>query len=175
MEPLSGTDESVYAATSRPERFLTALAIAALALVCLSIVIAIFSRSIGQVWIPDDAQWVRQMMVGIIVFPLAMVTALRMHISVGIFVRWVPPAGQRVLEVVGNFAGIAFVGILLWAGLRLFLKSWQTDEFYDGDFDIPYWIGHGAYAAGLAVFWMRLWVQLWSDLMAFGAGTARQA
>ncbi len=67
------------------ERWATAVAALALGLVCVFIVLTVVSRWLGRVLIPDDVQVVRQMMIAVIILPLASVTALRMHIAVTVF------------------------------------------------------------------------------------------
>ncbi len=137
------------------ERWATSVAALALGLVCVFIVLTIVSRWLGRVLIPDDIQIVRQMMIAVIVLPLASVTALRMHIEVTVFTDRLAGAGMRGLIRFGNAIGLIVVGILLWGGVLMLVGSWGTREYYEGDLRIPHWLGHATYVVALATAFVR--------------------
>ena len=170
MDPLNAGDlspESSFAAgatASWPERFLTVLAMLAVALLCLIVTVSVISRWLYGALIPDDVLLVRELMVAVILLPLAAVTAGRGHIAVTVFSSWAGARAQAVLSLLGHGVGLLFIGALLWAGARLLSGAWATGEYYDGDLYIPLWLGYAVYVTGLAAFLARLAVMCGRDL-----------
>jgi TRAP-type C4-dicarboxylate transport system permease small subunit len=138
------------------ERLLLALGIVALGVVCLVVTYTVIARAAGLPLIPDDVQIVQQIMVIVIIFPMAAVTAVRMHIVVTIFSKWMPARTRAHFIAFGDVIGLLLVTILLIGAIRLFLDSFASGEYYDGDIRIPYWMAHGAYAVALAALWLRM-------------------
>lgn len=138
------------------ERLLLVLGIVALAVVCLIVTYTVVARAFHLPLIPDDVQIVRQIMVVVIIFPMAAVTAVRMHIVVTIFSKWMSTRTKIHFIAFGDVVGLLLVTILLIGAIRLFLDSFASGEYYDGDIRIEYWMAHGAYAVALAALWLRM-------------------
>jgi TRAP-type C4-dicarboxylate transport system permease small subunit len=145
---------------SRAERFLTALGMLAIGALCAIITVIFLSRWLYHPFIPDDVLIVRELMVAVILLPLASVTANRLHIAVTVFTDGKPDKTRLILSRFGNAIGLVFVGLLLLAGARSMLGAIETGEYYDGDIYIPVWIGYSVYVLGLAAFFLRLLVSV---------------
>ncbi len=138
------------------ERMLLRLGVLALATLCLTISIVVLSRWFYHPLIPDDVLLVRELMVMVVVLPLAAVTARHMHIEVSVLTEWTSARTQKKLSTFGKMIGLLFVGMLLWAGVRSLAGVIDSGEYYDGDIYIPIWIGYAVYVLGLAAFFLRL-------------------
>lgn len=149
---------------SAAERALLAIALAALALICLVVTYTVVARVLHAPLIPDDVQIVRQLLVVVIIFPMAAVTALRMHIAVTIFTEKLKRGAKRGFVVLGDLLGLALFTVLLAGAVELFTASFSSGEYFDGDIDIPYWMVHGAYMVALAVLWLRTATMTWADV-----------
>lgn len=148
------------------ERLLLALGIVALAVVCVIVTYTVIARAVGAPLIPDDVQIVRQIMVAVIIFPMAAVSAVRMHIVVTIFSNWMSTRTKVYLIAVGDVVGLLLVSILLAGAIRLFLDLFASGEYYDGDIRIQYWMAHLAYAVAMAALWLRMAALAWVDFSA---------
>lgn len=166
-------DEAPPRPISAAERALLAVALAALALICLVVTYTVIARVIHAPLIPDDVQIVRQLLVVVIIFPMAAVTALRMHIAVTIFTEKLKRGAKRGLVVFGDLLGLALFTVLLAGAMELFTASFSSGEYFDGDIDIPYWMVHGAYMVAVAVLWLRTVAMTWTDISALRALPAK--
>ena len=170
MEPVS---DQGPARASVLERALVSIAVAGLFAMALLITTNIVSRWIGRSIIPDDVLLVEQLMVVVVLLPLAAVTALRQHICVEVFVNRTSPATKRVLTVVAHIVGLAFGGLLFWAAARNLLASWRTQDYYNGVLHIPMWLGHGVFVFAVGLFIARLFVMLVADIREMLASAGR--
>lgn len=166
MDPLS-REELPPLTPSWPERALSALATLALAMLGVLVTVVVVSRWVGHPLIPDSVLLVREMMVAVILLPLATITVLREHIAVTVFTVAAKRPLQCALAVLGHLVGLVFATALLWAGARLLNRSYVSGEYYYGILDIPLWIGHAIFVLGAAAFALRLSVMLVLDLRAF--------
>jgi TRAP-type C4-dicarboxylate transport system permease small subunit len=169
MSHLTGADshdELPPRPISAAERVLLAISLVALALLCLVVTYTVLSRALHGPLIPDDVQIVRQLLVIVIIFPMAAVTAARMHIEVTIFSNWLSRTGKHRLTVLGDVLGLLLFSILLAGAVRLFADSYSSGEYFDGDIDIPYWMVHGAYMIALAALWLRMLAMTFADVAA---------
>lgn len=163
MDPLSHS-ELAPVHPSWPERALAWLGMAAVGLLCVLVAVGVISRLVGRPLIPDNVLLVQEMMVAVILFPLALVTAQREHIAVTVFTRHAGKRMQHALSVLGHLVGLLFAGTLLWASVRLLRRSLATAEYYYGVLDIPVWVGHAVFAVGAGAFVLRLVAMLLTDL-----------
>lgn len=163
MDPLTSADLKP-AQVIWPERVLTSLATAAVAMLCLLVSVGVVSRIVGRPLIPDNVLLVQEMMVAVILLPLALLTAVREQIAVTVFTQHAGLRAQHLLAVLGHLVGLIFGGVLLWASSRLLRRSLATGDYYYGVLDIPMWIGHALFAAGVGAFVLRLLIMLWIDL-----------
>ncbi|SMF68684.1 TRAP-type C4-dicarboxylate transport system, small permease component [Tistlia consotensis] len=136
----------------------------ALVTLCLIVTLNVISRALWRAVVPDDILLVSELMLIVILGPIALVTAEREHIEVTVFTERVGQGGRRLLACLGHLAGIAFFGFLLAAFWKLTLKSWQTGEFYDGLLAIPQWPGQALATAAFAGIILRLAFLLRTDL-----------
>ena len=157
MDPVENTEAK---AETWLERVLVVLAMLGLVLLCLIVTVTVLSRWLYRPLIPDDVLLVRELMVGVILLPLAAVTARAAHISVTVFTDWLDARALGVLARLGHVVGLALVIALIWIGGRLFLGAWQSGEYYDGDIYVPMWIGYAVFTLALGAFALRLAFEL---------------
>lgn len=141
---------------TRIEGWLSGLSAVAVAAMCVLITVTVLSRWLYSGIIPDDVLLVRELMVAVILLPLAAVSARRDQIAVSIFTDRLSGRPRMAIALIGDAVGILFIGALLFAGMRLFADSWGSGDYYDGDIYIPMWFGHAVYVAGLGAFLARL-------------------
>jgi TRAP-type C4-dicarboxylate transport system permease small subunit len=163
-------DDPAAADPARPERLLADLAALAIAILCVVITVTIVSRWLYRGIVPDDVLIVRELMVVVILLPLAAVSAKRAQIAVTIFTKGIKGRGAAALSAFGHLAGALFIGALLAAGARMFLGSWASGDYYDGDLYIPMWLAHGMYTLGLGAFLVRLIANMIADLRTVARG-----
>lgn len=147
------------------ERAVFAIAMAGTAALGLLVTASIAARWIGGVSIPDSVLLVRELMVPVIILPLAIVTATRGHIAVTIFTRNLSARPQHILAIVGHLVGFLFVGMLAWAGWLLFEDAVMSGEFHDGDLNLPKWMARAVYVTGFALVVVRLGTLFVRDLL----------
>ncbi|MCZ7596795.1 MAG: TRAP transporter small permease [Gammaproteobacteria bacterium] len=122
MEPLE-IDEPAPAGRWPVERGLGALARVALAVLCAVVTVSVITRALWQNVVPDDVLLVSELMVAVILAPLALITARDEHISVSVFTRRAGAGARRLLAVLGHMAGICFFAVLAWAYFTMFSDS----------------------------------------------------
>lgn len=162
MESLSHLDLPAGKPTPL-ERVLSALAAVGLVLLCIIVTTTVVVRAIGFVLIPDDVLLVQELMLGVVLLPLAAVTVRRRHIAVTVFTERLPLRGKAALALLAHAVGCVFAGALGWAGGRSLLAALASGEYYDGDLHLPTWIGWGMFTFGTGVFLLRLILQLYLD------------
>jgi len=141
---------------SWPERFLTSAAMLATGSLCVIVTTVVISRWFYQPVIPDDVHLVRELMIAVVLLPLASITARHKHIRVTVFTDWTSPNTIKTLSVFGDVVGLFFVGLLLWAGTRSLAGALESAEYHDGDIYFPTWIGFALYVTGLGACFLRL-------------------
>jgi len=151
---------------TRPERLLAALAAVALMLLCVIVTTTVIVRALGFQLIPDDVLLVQELMVWIIVLPLASVVALRQQIAITIFTERAGPNTKAVLSLLGHAVGLLFVGALFWVASGSLIEALESGEYYDGELYLPTWTGYSVFALGLGVFLARLLAMTVIDLRA---------
>lgn len=172
MDPLGGNSLPPATRPVQPsslEHAFTVLAMVCIGLLCLIVTITVLSRWLYRPVIPDDVLVVRELMVAVILLPLAGVTAHRAHISVTVFTNWVAGRGTAFLSALGHCVGLMFVSWLIWAGWRLFHSAWTSGEYYDGDIYIPMWIGYAVFLVALMTFAGRLIAMIRRDIVAIAS------
>ena len=164
MEPLDSLSEQSNIHETWLETFCLSLAMISILLLCLLVTLTVISRAVHAPIIPDDVLIVREFMIAAILLPLAAVTARQAHISVTVFTDRASVKAKAVLNVLKNLFGILFSGLLVYAGIRLFIGAWSSGEYYDGDLYIPMWIGYSVFVGALSIFLLRLIVMLFLDI-----------
>ena len=156
----SGADQKV----TWPERIIFALAMCSIIILALIVCLTVFSRWLGHPLIPDDVLLVEELMIGVIILPLAYVTARKGHIAVTVFTRKLGSKSIQVLGILGHLVGLIFIIGIFWASWILLGDAWTSQDYYDGDINIPKWIGHGVYVVGLLTLLLRQLVLLCQDV-----------
>ncbi|MCV6587308.1 MAG: TRAP transporter small permease [Marinibacterium sp.] len=126
----------------------------------------VVARALFRTQIPDTIIIVPELMVAMILFPLAAVTRDRSHIVVELVSRKMPRQAQGWLVVFGSLIGLIAIGILLYAGIHDLEKVISRQSQFAGDLELPKWPGVAAYVAGLAFCAVRLVLMLLQDGLA---------
>lgn len=151
-------------AGSALERGMGLLGRVALILLCGTVTLSVVSRALWRNVVADDILIVSELMLVVILAPLALVTAVREHIAVTIFTDKLKGSGQRALSILGHVVGICFVTFLATAFWQLLSGSWRTGEYYEGQLNIPHWIGHLFALCAVIVVVIRLVILIVVDI-----------
>lgn len=146
------------------ERLLCAVAAIALALLCVIITISVVTRVFGVGLIPDDVLLVEELMVIVVLFPLAAITANGEHINVTIFTERVGDRSKQALALLGDAVGIVFGFALAVAGAESLLDALASGEYSEGKLYLPVWAGWAAFSIATSAFLLRLFLQIRIDL-----------
>ncbi|RMH51887.1 MAG: TRAP transporter small permease subunit [Alphaproteobacteria bacterium] len=138
------------------ERALTRIAAICLYAMAAIIAINIITRALGRALIPDDVEIVSELMVLVIMLPLAGVTAAGEHIRVELFTARAGGRGRRLLTVLEQAVGLVFAALLALAAWQGAAGAWASQDYYAGQLDIPMWLGRFLFLAGIAAFLARL-------------------
>ncbi|MEM8694131.1 MAG: TRAP transporter small permease [Pseudomonadota bacterium] len=150
----------------RAEFLLDTLGAIAVALLCLLIVVTVFSREAFAYAIPDSIILVRELMVPAILFPLSATTSRRAHVAIDLFANHFPDALNRWIAAVAALIGIVIVAALVVAGWQQFVNNWNNGAHHGGDFLIPKWISRAAYFVAFGFVLMRMIQMFFLDLRA---------
>ncbi len=146
------------------ESYLVGIAILCVAAMCLLITAGVFSRSLFGLGIPDSIIFVRELMVGAIVLPLAAVSANRSHIAVEFLFNRFPVRTQAWLVAFASFFGCIALLPILFAGWRELAHTVNAGSFFFGDLHLPKWPGRAIFLLGMGVFMVRMMVLAIADL-----------
>lgn len=141
---------------NRAELFMLNISVIAFYGMAVIVTTNVISRWIGRPIIPDDILLVQELMVIVIMFPLALITACRLHISVDVFTEGLDKKRKTILALLEHSVGLIFLSLLAWAATNGMSKAWSTQEYYSGVLDIPVWIGHFLFTIGILFFLFRL-------------------
>ncbi|MCC7326762.1 MAG: TRAP transporter small permease [Burkholderiales bacterium] len=164
MGPLSQADLPASTPT-RAERTLSALAAVALAVLCGIVTTTIVVRAAGFALIPDDILLVQELMVAVILLPLAAVTAQRQQIAVTVFTERIGLRRKAALALLAHVVGMVFAGALFAVGVKSLLAAVASGEYFDGVLYLPTWIGWAVFSLGTGAFLLRLLLQFGIDLL----------
>lgn len=168
MDPVEHGDAPPPASPWRVEVGLAALGRIALVLLAVTVTTGILTRATWRNVVPDDVLLVAELMLVVTLSPLALITALREHISVDVFTNRAGPGVQRWLAVLGHLVGIGFFGVLAAAYGKLLADSWATGEIYESLLRLPQWPGHAVAVLCVATVVARLLALLYRDLTGRG-------
>ena len=146
----------------------TSSLLAMMLLVCFSVT----GRYLFAMPIPDDLVFSEFLMIFIVFLPLASVQAAREHVFVTIFTEWMPNRKKVILETFGVFVGlIAFsiVGIAVFDDLA---DAWEFQSYVDGPLELLEWPPKLVLVFGVALFTVRLLVDLIQSVQGIIADTA---
>jgi TRAP-type C4-dicarboxylate transport system permease small subunit len=118
-----------------------------------------FGRSI-----PDIVVLTENLMPVIVALPLAFVAARRGHIEVEVFTNWLPPRGIVGLNIFANLIGLVIFGLIAWGAWTVLGRDIETGRFYEGLLRVPAWPAKALFFFGLALFSLRLLLNLFEDI-----------
>lgn len=159
-----GAEQLPAGRPNRLERLLLGVAVAGIVGLGVLVTLTVLSRAFRVVLLYDAVLLVQELMVAVIVLPLAYITAARTHIVVEVLSSRLPARMQPWLAPLGAMMGLIFFGALAWAALGDLARTWQGATYHEGDLALPEWPGRLVYALGLTIVVWRLLLQLLSDL-----------
>jgi TRAP-type C4-dicarboxylate transport system permease small subunit len=140
--------------------YLSAICIIA---ICALVFGNVIARAVFSTQIPDTIVIVPELMIAMILFPLAVATRERNHIFVELFAKMMPRAVQGWLVVLASVIGLLAFSILFCAGLLELTEIWHRKATFDGTFILPKWPGHLLYVVGLGFMILRLAIMIALD------------
>jgi len=140
-------------------------ALGAIAVIALGALIAgnVVLRAVFDYSIPDSVVIAKELMIAVVVLPLAAVTAARAHVVVEFLANRLPEKVQAWLIALGWLVGLLVMLVLLYAGWRELSSTWQSGGFFFGDLSLPKWPGRLVFVLGVSVCVVRLVQLLCSD------------
>jgi len=144
---------------------------AALTIGCIAIFImgalvtgSVVGRTLFNAPIPDDLLMIGLLMVCVIILPLAYVERDNGHIAVTLIADRLPAPIQTFLRAMGRIIFAAFMGTMGFVIARRIPDEFEQRLYYDGQLEIPTWPMKVVFAFGVAVFLIRVALNLWADL-----------
>lgn len=131
-----------------------------LAMMCLSVA----GRALFHLPIPDDVVLAENMMPIIIALPFAYATARRGHIEVEVFTAWLPKKYHQPLNALAHLIALVIFSAILWCVWLGVVKDWHTGQYYEGELYLPVWPTKLVFVIGVALFCIRLLLNLLEDL-----------
>lgn len=150
----------------RVESALDALGACATVLLCILIVLTVFFREMLGFGLPDGIILVRELMVPAILFPLAVATSRRAHVSIEVIANHFPDTLNRWIAVLAALVGLTIVIAFAVGGWQQFARTLENGAHYGGDLFIPKWISRAAFVLAFFVVTLRMVQILWVDLIA---------
>jgi TRAP-type C4-dicarboxylate transport system permease small subunit len=143
-----------------------AMAIAAAAILLLGGVVtaSVIGRELFNAGVPDDIVIAGLLMIPLVMLPLAHIHAKGGHIAVTVTSDWLPPRGRAALSVLGDLLGLLFFGAIGWFLARKIPRDFAGGAYYDGELGIPVWPMKVVFALAVALFLLRLSIELWRHL-----------
>ena len=144
---------------------------AALTIGCIAIFImgalvtgSVIGRTFFNAPIPDDLLMIGLLMVCVIILPLAYVERDNGHIAVTLIADRLPQGIQRVLRAMGRIIFGAFLGTMGFVIAMQVPDEFEQRLYYDGQLESPTWPMKIVFAFGVAVFLIRVCLNLIADL-----------
>tara|TARA_R110002072_G_scaffold141168_1_gene286346 strand:- start:219 stop:779 length:561 start_codon:yes stop_codon:yes gene_type:complete len=131
-----------------------------LVLICLSVA----GRTFFNLPIPDDVVLAENMMPIIVALPFAYATARRGHIEVEVFTSWLPERFFQPLNAFAHLIALIIFSTILWCVWIGVMKDWNSGQYYEGELYLPVWPAKLVFVIALALFCIRLLLNLLEDL-----------
>ena len=154
----------------RIEQLLLDIACAAIVALGVLITASVLLRIVVNGGIPDTVVMVTELMVAAIVLPLGAVIAARANIVVEVVSQHLPARTQDMLVILGGLLGLLALAPLIWAGWKEAHDAVTGDGFFFGQLNLPKWPGRVLFLVGVAFCWLRLAVQVASDIRTVARG-----
>jgi TRAP-type C4-dicarboxylate transport system permease small subunit len=152
---------------------MVAIAVLALVTMVVMVCVSVTGRYLFAAPIPDDLVFSEFLMVFIVFLPLSAVQAAREHVFVTIFTEWLPNRRKVILETFGVFVGMIAFFIVAVAVGDDFLDSWEYQSYVDGPLELKEWPPKLVVFLGVALFTVRLAVDLVQSIIGIKRGTAQ--
>lgn len=125
---------------------------------------SVIGRGLFNTPIPDDLLMIGLLMVCVIILPLGYVERGDGHITVTVISDRLPRAVQTALKIAGRLIFAAFLGTMGVILARKISSELEQGLYYDGQLDVPTWPMKAVFAFGVAVFVLRLAINIVRDL-----------
>jgi len=138
---------------------------------CITALALLITATVAGRWllgseVPDSEVMVRELMIGAVILPLAIVTGQRAHIAVEFVYNMFPTRLQRILTPLAAIVGILAILPLMLKSAEEAWATYQRGSFFFGDLELPQWPGHTLFFVGFVLLGLRLVVQLANDVVA---------
>ncbi len=157
------------------DRLLLAVAAVAALLMMSIATVSSLGRYLLDAPIPDDLVMNENLMVFVVFLPLGYVQWQKGHVQVTLFTDWLPVQAREAIELFALALTLAVVVLLAAASFSDFLTAWRVGAYSDGLLKLPEWPGRAVVAAGLAVFALRVLMDLAVAVRQGGRAPTRQA
>lgn len=113
-------------------------------------------------------------MVALSFLPLAMITRLRGHITVGLFTDRLPAKARQAIDLFADLTSFGFVGIVAWMGVETAFQKTAAGEMTESSTGyLPTWEARWILAAGFVMMFAYLAINVLKDIRAL-SGTDRK-
>ncbi|WP_119168776.1 TRAP transporter small permease [Algihabitans albus] len=133
---------------------------------------SVLGRQLFNAPIPDDLIMVGLLMVCVIALPLAFIESQSGHIAVTVTTDWLPVRARGLLRAFGALAMMVFFGSIGFMVSQKLPREIAQGTYYDGTLEIPTWPMKIVFAAGIALFVLRLAVSIAEGLRTCATGVA---
>lgn len=127
---------------------------------------SVLGRSLFNAPIPDDLLMIGLLMVCVIVLPLSFVERDDGHIVVTVIADRLPHAVTKCLSAVGRLVFALFIGTMAFMIARKIPSEFEQGLYYDGQLEVPTWPMKAIFVFGVAVFVLRVAVNIHGDIAA---------
>jgi len=155
------------------DRVLVLIASGALIIMTLLTTISVFGRYLFNSPIPDDLVMSEFLMVFLVFLPQAAVQAAREHVFVTLFTDWMSNNTKVILETIGVAVGAIIFTIIALAAFDDFYRAWSVGAYVEGQLKLPEFPPRFIVFFGLAVFAVRLVIDLIQSIISIAQGTAQ--
>lgn len=125
---------------------------------------SVIGRTLFNAPIPDDLLMIGLLMVCVIVLPLGFVERGNGHIVVTVIADHLPGPIQKLLTVFGRLVFAAFLGTMGFVIAKKVPSEFSQGLYYDGQLEVPTWPMKAVFAFGIAVFLIRLAINVVQDI-----------
>jgi len=131
---------------------------------------------VGRYIDPANAiSWAEEVIVYLIIWAVMIASSQLVrsdgHVRPDVFLRLLPPEGQRVAEIINCMVAIVFTAGLAWYGWQVVDSALLLDETSSTDLQFPMWIYYAALPAGGALMCLRYIIRLARFAFAYDATT----
>jgi|TARA_B100000959_G_scaffold194557_1_gene203461 TRAP-type C4-dicarboxylate transport system permease small subunit len=155
------------------DRAAVVISVSALCTMVVLVCVSVTGRYLFAAPIPDDLVFSEFLMVFIVFLPFSSVQAAREHVFVTIFTEWMSNEKKVLFETFGVFVGLIGFSIVCAAVFTDFQESWEYQSYVDGPLELREWPAKFAVFFGVALFCMRLLVDLIQSVHGIATGTAQ--